>query len=166
MYKRKEGTKIIRGIPQIYNVSKNLKNNKWPQEGHQTENRNLARLAIDNNKTNQHQLRFYVIHLPSSLDPNVFISYQNVSHQIELVANDPFNLIKTKFEFLDIPAKILAFRSCQTQYIVAKKPSLREKFMKALPFQVTVTHLIHSSQFFLILGISHLSQTYHHIALE
>jgi hypothetical protein len=53
MYIKKEGTKIIRGIPQIYNVNKNLKNNKWPQGGHQTENRNLARLARDKNKTNQ-----------------------------------------------------------------------------------------------------------------
>jgi hypothetical protein len=34
MYKRKEGINIIKGIPRIYNVNKNLKNNKWPQEGH------------------------------------------------------------------------------------------------------------------------------------
>jgi hypothetical protein len=38
MYIKKEGIETIRGITQIYNVNKNLKNNKWPQEGHQTEN--------------------------------------------------------------------------------------------------------------------------------
>jgi len=73
--------------------------------------------------------------------------------------------LKTKFEVLDIPAKILAFRSCHTWYTVAAKLSLREKLTKLLPCQVTVAHRIHSSQPFVILGMSHLSQTSHQIAL-
>jgi hypothetical protein len=58
--------------------------------------------------------------------------------------------IKTKFEVLDIPAKILAFCSCHTWYTVAAKLSLQEKLTKLLPYQVTVAHRIHSSQPFVI----------------
>jgi len=57
--------------------------------------------------------------------------------------------LKTKFEVLDSPAKILAFRSCHTWYTVAVKLSLREKLTKLLPCQDTVAHRIHSSQPFL-----------------
>ena len=67
--------------------------------------------------------------------------------------------LKTKFEVLDSPAKILAFRSCHTWYTVAAKLSLQEKLTKLLPCQDTVAHRIHSSQPFVILGMSHLSQT-------
>jgi len=73
--------------------------------------------------------------------------------------------LKTKFEVLDIPAKILAFCSCHTWYTVATKLSLRDKLTKLLPCQVTVAHRIHSSQPFVILRMSYLSQTSHHIAL-
>jgi hypothetical protein len=65
--------------------------------------------------------------------------------------------LRTKFGVLDIPAKILAFRSCHTWYTVAAKLSLREKLTKLLPCQETVAHRIHSSQPFVILGMSHLS---------
>ena len=61
--------------------------------------------------------------------------------------------LKTKFEVINIPAKILAFRSCHAWYSVAAKLSLREKLTKLLPCQVTVAHQIHSSQPFIILGI-------------
>ena len=71
---------------------------------------------------------------------------------------------KTKFEALDTSAKILAFRSCQIQYTVAAKPSLREKLTKLFPCQETVANRIHSSKLFVILGMSHLSQTFHHNA--
>jgi hypothetical protein len=47
--KKKKGTKIIRGIPQIYKVNKSLKTTN----SHKIENQNLAGLAKDNNKTNQ-----------------------------------------------------------------------------------------------------------------
>jgi hypothetical protein len=67
--------------------------------------------------------------------------------------------LKTKFKVLDIPAKILAFRSWHTWYTVAAKLSLREKLTKLLPCQETVAHRIHSSQPFVILGMLHLSQT-------
>ena len=70
---------------------------------------------------------------------------------------------KTKFEALDTSAKILAFRSCQIQYTVAAKPSLREKLTKLLPCQETVANRIHSSKLFIILGMLHLSQTFHQI---
>jgi hypothetical protein len=43
--------------------------------------------------------------------------------------------LKTKFEVLDIPTKILAFRSYHTWYTVAVKLSLREKLTKLLPCQ-------------------------------
>ena len=61
--------------------------------------------------------------------------------------------LKTKFEVINIPAKILAFRSCHAWYTVVAKFSLQEKLTKLLPCQVTVAHQIHSSQPFVILGI-------------
>ena len=65
---------------------------------------------------------------------------------------------------VDTSAKILAFRSCQIQYTVTAKPSLREKLTKLLPCQVIVAYRIHSSKLFVILGMSHLSQPFHHNA--
>jgi len=62
--------------------------------------------------------------------------------------------LKTKFEVLDIPAKILAFRSCHTWYTVAAKLSLREKLTKLLPCQEMVAHRIIYTLLFIIYTIN------------
>jgi hypothetical protein len=62
---KEEDTNIIRGIPQIYNDNRNI-NNRWLQASHPL----------------------------SSLDPFVVICWYDIPHQIKLITNDTFDLIK------------------------------------------------------------------------
>ena len=111
------------------------------------------------------KLRIYVINPSSSLDPFVFICWYDVPHQIKFIANDTFDLIKDQIRSSRHSSKDPCIPFLPYMIHVAAKLSLRDKLTKLLPCQVTVAHRIHSSQPFVILGISHLSQTSHQIAL-
>ena len=93
-YVLKEDTNIIRGIPQIYNDNRNIK--QQMATGQPLTIKLKPHLIRQGNQYNQltNKLRIYGIHPPSSLDPFVFICWYDIPHQIKLITNDAFDLIK------------------------------------------------------------------------
>ena len=112
------------------------------------------------------KLRIYVINPPRFLDPFVFICWQDVPHQIKLIENDIFDLIKDQIRSYKhsskdpcipfLPCMILC--SCETQFTrkINKTLAMPSDSGPSNPF---IPAFYHSWN-------SHLSQTSHQIAFK
>ena len=120
---KEEDTNIIRGIPQIYNDNRKHKTT----DGYMLAIDRKTETSLDslgNQLTNR--LRIYGIHPPSLLDPCVFICWYDIPHQIKLITNDTFDLIKDQIRSSRHSSKepcipflpYIIHCSCKTQFTV------------------------------------------------